>query len=990
MSRTHGIDNEDPLWYFEPLDPLTDFGSPSTSSMAMEGIEDEGAMDASSSLQQKGKGKAPSLPMPIMISPLETPTFDEFGVSPPWSAASSYYDPAPGTPIASSPTPSSVSFTLGSFTTNWRTSTASEFEEGPSIVHDKWKGKERAADLEEDISLTTSLAAPEQLHRVFSLPSQSSASPSSPSPAMRTIHELSATVDSSTDHPSVNNEEATSASMAKPLKPSRRYSYPHSNTNIRRPLATSSMAKLKAKLGSSNKIHGNLARKLLSRKPSEGPSSVSHSGRKPVKDSADRVDQPLEMDKALVAANVPPYVFAPAPQLPFVLKTKGRSLSSPYPLSVLDMIPATSQDIFVPIPVVARNHFDEMLPRELKLHVLASLVALHESDFEGAVKRGEWTALKSASTKNRWTGKDRGIRELVRLSGVSKSWQLLIFDGQLWSQLNLRSFPVMPRSLLSRLASAGGRFTTSLELAGHTHLNSVTLLDIADKLSAPDNESVSIASFTGQPFTRLTTVNLHGCTAINTRSLHHLLVRSPFLQTLCLRGLTVVTNTTCDILGMYNPHIISLDMSRCPSMDAEGIRRLAAAALGRGEPMALKELRIGGLKNITDSVMATLGKATPFLEVLDLSYSRQLHNSAVEAFVLCDTSGGTEEYYGCKTIAVSRDTRDGPCVRKRVTALRHLNLSCCTLLTDNACEMLVGTVPQLEFFEMAGIGEDLKDDGLVKLLETTPMIRRLDLEDASDITDTVLEVLTPSMEDPLLSGEDADADGDDIVEPGHALEELVISWASNLTETALISLIRSCRRLRRVEADNTRMGTAVVKEFVEASRKRGIVNAKLGVVDCRQVGDHIIRELSADIRPRMGWRGWEARKLKYLDGRDFGCRPQWEVDAGMPKEKEKDPDKELIMKVAQGQDELDERRVVVKLYSTWQTVWATREKRRKENAKKKANAESDSEADVFGSRVFGRGSARWWAPGGRRSRPGSGTNSPSPFELNANDGCLIM
>ncbi|EEB92919.1 hypothetical protein MPER_08498, partial [Moniliophthora perniciosa FA553] len=342
------------------------------------------------------------------------------------------------------------------------------------------------------------------------------------------------------------------------------------------------------------------------------------------------------MDKTLVAADMQPFVFAPVPQTPFVLKTKGRSLSSPYPLSVLDIIPVTSQDIFVPIPMVVRNYFDEMLPRELKLHILASLVYLHEKDYMGIIERGEWTALKSASAKNRWIGKDRAIRELVKFSRVSESWQILIFDGQLWSQLNLRSFPVMPKSLLSRLANAGGRFATSLEIPGHTHINSVVLLDMADKLSAPLGDSLSIISFTGQPYTRLTTK-------------------------LCVRGLTVVTNTTCDILGMYNSQITSLDMGRCPNMDAEGIRRLAAAAIGRCEPMPLKELRVGGLRNVTDGMMATLGKATPFLEVLDLSYSKYLHNSAVEAFVLCDdTNDVKEEYYGCKTIILKQETRDGP------------------------------------------------------------------------------------------------------------------------------------------------------------------------------------------------------------------------------------------------------------------------------------------------------------------------------------------
>ncbi|THV06593.1 RNI-like protein, partial [Dendrothele bispora CBS 962.96] len=653
------------------------------------------------------------------------------------------------------------------------------------------------------------------------------------------------------------------------------------------------------------------------------------------------------------------------------LKLKGRSNSSPLPLSALDFIPVSEDDVFVPIPFVVRNYFDEMLPRELQLQVFSALIALHERDHLRTIARGSWTVIKASSSKNRWVGKERGVRELVKLSRVSKSWKALVFDGQLWNALGLRPLPGMHKSQLLALSDIGGHFSTSLNFAGHVHLN--TLSDITEKLCLTSPLSIPSAS------TQLTSVNLRGCINLTSRSLHHLLVRSPMLEKLCLKGLNVVTNTTCDILAMYCPRITVLDLSRCLNMDAEGIQRLASAFKARGDRLLLKELRLSGLKKVDDKMMATLGAVTPFLEVLDLSYSRKLHNSALDAFVALDEDqeiGDDVETVLLTSSELGRDLSDSTRYRRRVTRLRHLSLTSCVLLTDQACSNLVHAVPQLELLELADIGEDLKDDGLVRLLSTTPLIRKLDLEDAGDITDSVLAAVTPTQEDPE---ETSTIPSTSLVEPGQALEHLVISYASNIGDDALLTLVRRCRRLTVLEADNTRIGPEVLREFVTLCRLRKLDNAKIVAVDCRMINDGLVREMIPMTRPRLGLRTWDTRKLRYLDARDFE-----ESDA--------------IMKAAHGQDELDEKRVVIKTFYSWQgvdIVWAARDKRRKANAKRRANESSGgNETDGEEASGSGRGSGggtRWWSPGGRRSRPSSGTNSPPAFpELNSDGQCVIM
>lgn len=399
------------------------------------------------------------------------------------------------------------------------------------------------------------------------------------------------------------------------------------------------------------------------------------------------------------------------------------------------------------------------------------------------------------------------------------------------------------------------------------------------------------------------------------------------------------------------------------NIDADGIQSFAEALISRGEHSRLKELRLCGIRNINDTMMEILGEAAPYLEVLDLSYARQLHNSALEAFVACDAGGGLQEL-GVVTIFVSprdlgREPNDSNKLRRRVTRLRHLSISFCYLITDEACANLAHSVPQLEFLEMAGIGAEIRDDGLVRLLNTTPFIRRLDLEDASNISDSVLAALTPSASTNVPPS-------DTTPEPGHALEQLLISYATHVTDDALRALIRGCPRLKCLEADNTQIGSAVLKEFVRLCRKRKLAGARAVVVDCRGISEPVVRELAVSTRPRMGWRAHGARKLMYLDARDGRAD---ELKAG--------------------QDECDEERVVLKSFYSWQTVDAVRtarEKRRKANSRRAGNESgSGSELEDPAGRAF-----RWWTPGvARRTQP-SGRSSPLNMVDMNGDGCTLM
>ena len=220
-----------------------------------------------------------------------------------------------------------------------------------------------------------------------------------------------------------------------------------------RSLSALSVSKVKVKLAGT-RMPGNVARKLLFRKRDDGvhpatPPSSPDTGAvvdtevhaniqlgrgscfmpwarelksctSPPQGTLVDIDVGLSSGLASPISPISPiYRMAPAAGST-TLRAKGRSYSSPFPLpsSPFDIVPAAPAEISEPIPVEVPNYFDCYLPRELRLRVLATLVDLHEADHERAIASGKWSALRAGSSRNRWVGREKGIRELLKLSRV--------------------------------------------------------------------------------------------------------------------------------------------------------------------------------------------------------------------------------------------------------------------------------------------------------------------------------------------------------------------------------------------------------------------------------------------------------------------------------------------------------------------------------------------------------------------------------------------
>lgn len=610
----------------------------------------------------------------------------------------------------------------------------------------------------------------------------------------------------------------------------------------------------------------------------------------------------------------------------------------------------------------ARNLFDIMLPREIQLNCLKALVEIHQQESIQGLNDVQRMAAKRK-------GKVKAMRELVRLSAVSRNWQSLTLDGQLWSELDLSMATDISDECVKRIVRIAGPFIKRINMGNMQYASSQLLID----MSTP---SLSIGNSSSQvnprniPGTRqraktasrlpmmsmcntqlslpsLTSLNLQGCRAISKDALHHAIVRLPQLRSLNISNLTEIANDTLLILGASLPRLLSLNISRCSNITGDGLMNFIDAAQGslydhslfkKGSkealtsianiPLDMRELRVAGLQDIETNLMSNVGRAMRNLRILDLSYAIDLNDEAIAAFVRHPGPHLASNKSASNALASEKpdDDPNGPYIalsareagdnisydeqhyRRVHQQLTHLILSSCRSLTDRACTFLAYSIPQLRCLELANIGNNLRDAGLEKLLQTTPKIERVDVEGAAELSDKIIQALTPSetylesiglfssagietgnhatnalrntnegrsrplsrlgrralrrarhneIEDPIAGTEIAERmilnpitperPSQTSLEPptGVQLTHLIISHLSKVDPNVLINLVRRCPRLIHLEVDDTRANDALLNEFVGLVKKRKKVGAYISLVDCRALSKSANAEVFA-------------------------------------------------------------------------------------------------------------------------------------------------
>lgn len=308
--------------------------------------------------------------------------------------------------------------------------------------------------------------------------------------------------------------------------------------------------------------------------------------------------------------------------------------------------------------------------------------------------------------------------------------------------------------------------------------------------------------------TRLTQLNIQGCRAMRPDQLMMLIKHSPRLKQIRAKASPAITQITVEAIGHYCPYIEVIDVSHC-----KRIAPLWCDTFKSDNWRSMKQLYIGGCA--AEGVLAGIGRNMPNLEVLDISYSEDVTDDDIEELVSLTPEDYLPAFRRREERRFSRSDfidwdvgflttlRAGQSAAKysgcnglvprRITRLRKVVLSECRQLTDDACKYLAYAVPELEIFEMTSSGPQLADAGVISLLSSCLKLKKLDLEGASEITDEVLEVITP----PAQADREA---GRRYV--GEELHTLNLGFASALTTQGLSKLGKwHMSRLQHVTLD---------------------------------------------------------------------------------------------------------------------------------------------------------------------------------------------
>jgi F-box/leucine-rich repeat protein 2/20 len=341
---------------------------------------------------------------------------------------------------------------------------------------------------------------------------------------------------------------------------------------------------------------------------------------------------------------------------------------------------------------------------------------------------------------------------------VSKSWQSLCLDGQLWSLVHLAPFAShMHTSTIRRIIFHAAPFISSLSLRGMDALGQ-DALDALESSSLPN----------------LVSLDMRGCRSVTSEDLERIITIAPKLRYLNLKGVQAVSSEAVRCIARYSTRLERLDLSRCWEITLGDIVNLLRN-MSDEQANNLRSLRIAGLQSYgrgAVDLLPLIAVRLVNLELLDLHGCHHIHSS--------DFVRWAAELDGAQ----------------RVSPLKHLIISNCQSLTLPVFAQLTRRAPYMTCLEMAGLtsvfdGRDGIEAELGRMLKSMPLLERLDLDSEGtheDISDSTIDVLIPGKfaEDVAL---------------GKELVELRIGYSKTISGEALVRLIRGCPKLKILEAD---------------------------------------------------------------------------------------------------------------------------------------------------------------------------------------------
>ncbi|KAF2860759.1 RNI-like protein [Piedraia hortae CBS 480.64] len=371
-------------------------------------------------------------------------------------------------------------------------------------------------------------------------------------------------------------------------------------------------------------------------------------------------------------------------------------------------------------------------------------------------------------------------KELVRCARVSKAFNEMCFDGQLWTCIDTTSYyRDISDEALAFIISSAGSFLRTLNLRGC--LQVAQLRDVQRVAAAGKN---------------IRNLTLEG-TNIDPWAIEAFLTYNSGLRNLSVRGLSGVTSSTLQRLSVSCPLLQYLDVSWCHAVDKQGLAHVV------GSCTRLKELRAAETVGWDDPEVAEKLFIHNQLETLCLTDCTSLTNQVLT--ILMQGLDSEVNGFASKVQAPPRK-------------LRHLDLSGCKHISDLGLRSMIGNVPYMERLMISRCR--VNDGTLGDLFRTTPLLSHVELQEMRGVNRYCLKSLATTCI--------------------RSLRYVNISSCRNVADEDVCTLLRKCDKLQRLKLDNTNITDKVLSETAGRSSMQEL---QLTVFDCGMVSWWGLREV---------------------------------------------------------------------------------------------------------------------------------------------------
>lgn len=322
---------------------------------------------------------------------------------------------------------------------------------------------------------------------------------------------------------------------------------------------------------------------------------------------------------------------------------------------------------------------------------------------------------------------------------------------------------------------------------------------------------------------------------------------SPHLINVNLFALDCINSENVTILGKNAPSLLFLNVSRCRNLDPSSLIHINPD---------LRHLFIAGLSCLLNTTLVTLAHTFTQLITLDISFSPSITDQAFASI----TTPTTLNPFDSITIEFpfERKRPQRPSISKSVLPWRHLILSACKSITASTFVHLSHSLASLEILEVSRMGRRLGSGvGNVDFfLTTTPKLRKLDLENGVELTDSVLMALVPSLNVKRIRGLGVLGGCSD-------LETLVISTCTTFSNEGILEVVRGCSKLTTLQADGTNIEEDSAKEFINGLELKKS-SGSLAILDNQTITARLFEGLNR-YRTRHGRRSYWTQQFQYYD-----------------------------------------------------------------------------------------------------------------------------